>query len=80
MPPLDYRAIGLTPFGPDIIIFFVDLTTYGVLDPAQRHLLRYLAEGETAREIAAREGCGIRTAQRRIAEVRRRVAAYLHDA
>lgn len=77
---LDYRAIGLAPGAEDILIFYIDLTTYGILDQDKRHLLRYLAEGQSPREIAHLLGLSERTTYRRIDALRQRLEGYVHAA
>lgn len=74
---LDYRAIGLSPNAHDILIFFIDLTCYGLLDARQRHLLHYLTEGHSTRDIARMSGASERTTQREIRHLRERVMVYL---
>ena len=73
---LDYRAIGLSPRAADIVIFFVDLFEYGLIDRASLPLLSYLAEGRSAVEIAAALGTSERTANRRIAHLREQLSDY----
>lgn len=74
---LDYRAVGLTPHAADILIFFIDLTTYGLLDARQRRLLHYLTEGHSALDIARLSGASERTTQREVHRLRERVMLYL---
>jgi hypothetical protein len=67
---IDYRAIGLTPNGNDILIQLIDLQLGFAGKPGSLYILGFILDGWSQREIARKLGVHHSTIQKQVRKIR----------